>query len=251
MQFSVDETSFLYKLAVFAVILLGTGIVVEIARRLIEKTLQPSMPYVEKYIKRYTTWFIWVIGVTFGIRQVGLSIEVILLVIGLAGVGFLVAARDVLPSMLARHFLDLYSQYKLGDHISIGSHHGDVIEITSLNTVIRKGKNIVVIPNYLFLREPWVNQSTKSGYEVSVPVRVGNELDLVEFEERLVESLKGVESYILSPPTVVTIKSDEKQTEMAVILSLKKPEDKTVVVSEINEMVKKIIDEMLESAESE
>ena len=237
---------FAYETSIFLLVLFITALIAHISKTLISNTLRSSSPYLASRIRRYVFLLIWVTGIIFGLGQVGVSPEILIFLLALTGTGFIASAYPVLQNFISRSFLSL--QYKVGDVISIGGSMGKVIEITDLNTVLLDDEgNLANVPNVLFQKEIWTKYQV-SGYEVTVPVVIKKEIDAVAFEKALLESVSELKRYFKKAPRGVTSKIDEKTTELSLILNLKDPEKKSLVITEIDEMVGKLIAEFTREA---
>ena len=241
--------NFVYDIFIFIIVIIFTAVVVKISKSLISRIMSSGNPYVVARIKQYVTIVIWSIGIILGIKQVGISTDILTLIMALAGIGFIVGASHVLQNIVSRSFLNLQMQYKVGDIISIGNSKGKIIEFTDLNVVLLDdGGNLVSVPNVLFLKEIWIKHRL-SGYEITIPVVIKTALDVVNFEKELLNSLKEHEKYFKKEPNIVTSKTDEKTTELCLILNLKDPEKKSVVTVEVKEIIDKLIEELTRKAE--
>lgn len=244
---------FAYDVFIFIMIIFVTAIIATISRILIEKALKASNPYLVAHIKHYIFILIWAIGIILGIKQAGISIDILILLVALAGIALIVSAVPFLQNFVSRSFLNLQMQYKVGDVISINEFTGKVIEITDLNTVLldKEGK-LIAVPNVQFLKEIWAkHKSISEGYEMTVPVIVGKEIDIVNFEKELLNSVKDLTKYFKKDPNIVTSKTNDKTVELSLILNLKDPEKKSIVTVEINEKINKLNAEFTEKAEKE
>lgn len=237
-----------YKVAVFFIIIGLTAIFARILRDIFGKALAAS-PHVAIHTQHYVSWLVWLIGIVFALSQLGLSVDILLLVVALIGIAFIIAGRDALKNLSARPFLDLYTQYKVGDNIKIREYGGKVVEINPINTVLVNDKNeLIIIPNALFLTDVIVNKTSSMGWEISVPIVIGKEIDAVEFEDAILEACRDMRRYFKkgTKPTSATTKTDERSTEITVMVTLRDPEDKGAVVEEINRRAKEILDGMAE-----
>jgi len=244
---------FTFNVFIFILIILLTAVIARISGTLIERALKPSSPYLAAHIRHYVFILIWAIGIILGIKQIGISTDILMLLMGLAGIGFIVSAMYVLQNLVSRSFLNIHMQYRVGDIISIKNFTGKVIEITDLNAVLldKEGK-LIAVPNVQFLKEIWIKHgSISAGYEMTVPVVVNKEFDIVNFEKELLNSTRELNKYFKKEPNIVTSKTDEKRNEMSLILNLKEPEKKSVVTAEINEIIDRLTAEFADKAEKE
>ena len=243
MEFLGQEQLYLFAsdVLIFVLIILLTAIIARISKTLIDKALRTSPPYLVARIKQYIFILIWAIVIILGIRQVVISTDILILLMGLAGIGFIVSSAYGLQNFVSRSFLNLQMQYKVGDVISINNYTGKVIEITDLNTVLLdKDGKIIAVPNVQFLNEIWIKHSSVSeGYEMTVPVIINKEIDAVNFEKELLNSTMEIKKYFKKEPNIVTSKINEKTIELTLMLNLKDPEKKRIVTVEINEIITK------------
>lgn len=242
-----------YDIFIFIIVIISTGIIANISKPLISKAMRSSSPYLVAHIKQYIFILIWVTGIILGVRLLGISTDILMLLIGLAGAGFLISALYVLQNIVSHSFLNLHMQYRVGDTLSIKNFTGKVIEITDINTILldKEGK-LIAIPNVLFLNEIWAkHKSVTAGYEITIPVTVSKEIDVVNFEKELLNSIRELQTYLKKEAGIVTSKTDEKTIELSLILNLKDPEKKSVVTAETGEIVQKLIAEFEEKAEKE
>jgi len=242
-----------YDIFIFIIIIIFTAAIAIIFKTLIDRAMKSSSPYLVAHIKHYSTILIWAVGIILGIKQIGISTDILILLMGLTGIGFIVSALYVLQNIISRSFLNLHMQYRVGDVISIKNFSGKVIEITDLNTVLKdKEGKLVAIPNVQFLKEIWVKHTSVSeGYEITIPIVISKEIDVVNFEKELLNSTIGVQKHFKKEPNIVTSKTNEKTVELVLILNLKDPEKKSVVIVEINEIINKLIAEFKEKAGKE
>lgn len=242
-----------YDVFIFSIIIILTAIIARISKALIDKAMKSSSPYFVARIKHYLVILIWVTGIILGMRQVGISTDILILLMALAGIGFIVSSLYVLQNLVSRSFLDIHMQYKVGDIVSIKNFSGKVIEINDLNTVLldKEGK-LIAVPNVQFLKEIWTkHRSVSEGYEMAIPVFINKEIDAVNFEKELLNSIRELQKYFKKEPGVVTSKINEKTIELSLILNLKDPEKKSVVSTEINEIINKLIAEFTERLEKQ
>lgn len=238
------------KSLLFFFVLFLTWFMGRAVRFLVGRVLRKAIPHFYANLQEYVKWIVWLLGLLVALSTLGLSEEILLLAILLMGIAALVASRDSLQNFFSRPFLDLYADFKVGDWIKIGRVVGRVIEINSMNTIlITKKGNMAVVPNYLFLREMVINESHQTGYEITVPIVVETSVDEIVLEKEVLVLVAGVRKY-LKPgvnPSVVTIKTDEKSKELALIVMLKDREHKALVMKTINDGIKRILDRLSET----
>jgi len=253
MQFLGQEQlyPFAYDVLIFVFIIIVTAIIARISKTLIDKAMRTGSPHLVEHIKQYVFVLIWAIGIILGIRQVGISTDILILFIGLAGIAFIVSSVYGLQNFVSRSFLNLQMQYKAGDVVTIKNFSGKVIEITDLNTILLDDEgNLVAVPNVLFIKEVWIKHIV-SGYEMTVSVVIDKEIDAVSFEKELLNSIKDMKKYFKKEPNIVTSETNEKTIELTLMLYLKDPEKKSILTVEINEIIDKLIADFTEKTEKE
>jgi small conductance mechanosensitive channel len=181
------------------------------------------------------------------VTQFNFQINTLLLFIGLLGIGFIIATKDILQSVSIASFLKMYAPYKIGDVIEVKGRSGRVVEINVMNTIIIAEKEeLISIPNRLLLGEILVNKTSNVGKEVAIPIAVDNKIDLPEFENEVLKSCHKVKKYLdqYFEPRLDVIQRGEKTTELALVFTVKNIDEKNVVITEINQRVKEILDDM-------
>jgi len=240
-----------YDILIFIVIIILTAIIAKVSRTLIDKTLRSSSPYFIANVKNYIFVLIWGIGIILGLKQIGISIEILVLLMALTGIGFIVSAKYILQNFMSRTFLNIQMQYKVGDLMTIKNFHGKVIEITDLNTVLLdKEGNLIAVPNVQLLNEVWIkHKSISEGYTMTIPVVISKEIDAVIFEKEFLNSISELKKHFKKEPSIITSKANEKTIELSLTLSLKDPEKKSIVTVEIKEIIEKLISELTEKVQ--
>ena len=246
--FTEEESQILIKdIIIVSIILIVTWVLTRISRIIIDRIIRDK--HVAYRMRQFAPRIIWILAIIFAISQISRSTEILILVAGLLGLSLIIGLRDILTSILVRPFLDLYSPYRVGDWISIREFFGKIIEINPINTVIlNEDDEVIVIPNYLFAREIFINKSEHAKHEVSLPIILEDKIDIVEFEKKLLELCNSMPEHIKKRPKPIIATTDigEDTEELTLIFILKNPEDKSVVVSRLNEEIKKIVDELKE-----
>jgi len=183
----------------------------------------------------------------FGLNTLGLSEQLLEIVIIMFGIGVLIGIKDPISNILSRPFLDIYSDYKVGDWIKVGDIGGKVIEINALNTIlITKSGDMAVVPNNYFIKNIIINESYQTGYEVTIPIVVDNDTDDITLEKEIIRLTANVKKYLKdgANPSIIIVQTDERSKELALTLVLKDRENKAVVIEKIKEDVKKLLDKM-------
>lgn len=247
MILSNELDPFIFQIINFTIVIVATYIIATITKKIIKKTLITTSPYLATSVSQYTTWAMWFIGLIIAITQFNFQKDVLLLIIGLLGAALIIAMKDIFQSASITSFLKAYTPYKIGDTIEIRGHIGKVVEINIMNTVIITEKEeLINIPNKLLLNEILINKTSNVGKEVIVPIVIDNKINLPEFENEALKSCHKVKKYLdqyFEPRLDVTHRG-EKTTELALVFAVKTIDEKNVVIAEINQRIKEILDDM-------
>jgi len=247
MPYPVISYELLYHIVSFLSIILATWVVARVLSTLLGKLLKGVAPLVAVHAKRLIWIFIWLLGVLFALEQLGLRIDVLLLLIGLLGAALLIANREVLQNFASKYFSDVYIPFKVGDTIKVREYSGKVIEINPMSTIlITDEEEVVSIPNSIFIRETVVNITPQVWKEVTIPILISGEIDLAEFESETLKSCNKLKLHLDERfPPILTVKNREaKSTELVLTLMIKEPNRKDAIISEINSKVAEIIERM-------
>ena len=231
----------------FVAIVLVTWLIAHFVGSFLEKILKHGPPLFLEHIRRLVLTLIWLIGILLALAQIGLRIEVLLLLIGMIGVVLAIANRETLENLAAKYFADFYIPFKVGDSITIRGYSGKVIEINPISTVlITDNEDLIAVPNSLFLREVVVNSTPKAWKEVTVPIMIRNEIPLADFESNVLRSCHKFKHLLDERyPPILTVKNREaKSTELTLTLMIKEPEKKDAIVSNITKKISEIRQKM-------
>lgn len=223
-----------------AVILLATWVAARLLSVAVGSLLRQSNPQVALGARRLVSVLVWVVGATLAIQEIGLSVEILLLVVGLGGLAAILALREQLENAGARFFSDVYSPFKIGDQVRMRDFEGKVIEINAMTTVLlTPDDKLVALPNSLFMREPVVNETPQAWKELTVPISVPGSVDLAAFESEVLKRL-GKLRFRLDrrfPPVIATRGRSPQNADLAITVMVRRPEDREPLVAEINSRV--------------
>lgn len=229
----------------FLFVLLVTWLSGRVVRFIIGRLMKRNIPYFYTTLQEYGKWLTWLAGFLVALGTLGLSEGALLVAVVLLGIGFLMSTKDALQNIFARPFIDISSDFNVGDWIRIGSVAGRVIEVNSISTLlITKAGEMAVIPNKTFLRETVINESYQAGYELTMPIVVNKSVDEFLLEHEVMKIAEGQSKYIKPGviPNVVTIASSDRSKELALIVVLKDRQDKAKFVEAVNDGIKKLLD---------
>lgn len=234
----------------FVGIIAVTWLIAHFVGRFLGKILKIGPPVIAVHVRRLTLVIIWLMGILLALAQIGLHLEVFLLLIGLAGITLAIANRETLENVASKYFAEFYIPFKIGDSISVRGFSGKVIEINPISTVlITEDENLISVPNSLFLREIVVNITPKAWKEVGIPIMISNDIILADFESNILRSCHKFKHLLDERfPPILTVKNREaKTTELILTLMIKEPGTKDAIISNITRKVSEIQERMKNS----
>jgi small-conductance mechanosensitive channel len=240
---SVPGTLWPYILA--AVTLVVTWLLAVLVSWSIGRLMRHSPPQVTGTFRRFGAVVVWLIGATLAIQDIGISPDVLLLIIALLGGAALVALREPLGNFGAKYFTDIYTAFKVGDSIRVAGVAGKVIEINAMTTVLLAENNeLVSVPNSTLIREVVVNTSPQAWKEVSVPISLNANIDLPAFESDLLRSLAKLRFRLDQrfPPVLTTKSRTAQTTDLLLTLMLRRPEERDAIIAEVHKRVVEVIE---------
>jgi small-conductance mechanosensitive channel len=235
-----DFLPFIYA----AAILLVTWAVGRLAGFLLGRGIGQTMPQVSAAAGRLGTVVVWLIGGTFAVQEMGVSADILLLVVLVLGLAGIVALREPLQNIGARYFSDIYTPFKLGDTVRVGPHAGRVIEINPVTTVLLSDDDTLLsVPNSMFIREVVTNTSPQAWREVNVPFSVGTGVDVHAFESELRKSLGKLRARLDSrfPPVLVTRARTAQTTDLTLTVLIRRPEERDAISAEVGKRVAELV----------
>lgn len=241
-----------YQLVAFASILVITWILAKLVSALLGRLLKRSVPLVATKVRRIAWVLVWLLGLIFAVEQLGLRVDLLLLLLALLGASALIAHKDALQNIASRYFSDVYIPIKVGDSIKIREYSGKVIEINPLSTILlTEQEELVSIPNALFIREIVANISPQAWKEVSIPIVIDGAIDIAWFEREVLKFCNKLRIHLDErfPPILSVKNKSESSTELLLTLMIKEPTKKDVLISEVNSKVAEIIEKAKERKE--
>ncbi len=244
LQISVSEL--LIPVASFLIIILGTWVTAYLVGVIVSRLMYRSAPLVSAQAKRLVRAFIWFVGLLLAVEQLGLHVELLLLIIGLFGGALIVANRSFLENISARYFSDLYVPIRVGDYVAVGGHAGRVIEMNPMSTILLSADDqLVCVPNTVFVKEAVVNATPQAWKELTIPIVVGGDVDIPEFERAVLRSSNKIRIHLDQRfPPVLSVKSRTPQSaELTLTLMVKEPGKKEEISAEMNQRIADILEE--------
>ena len=233
----VEIPTFLWPVIFFGVILGLTWLFSYLAELAIWGIMRQSNPQITVAAQRLGVVIVWLVGTVLAVQELGVSVDILLLVIALLGAAAIIALRQPLENFGAKYFADLYAPFKLGDTIRLGDQTGRVIEINAMSTVIlSEDDRLVGLPNSLFLRQSVVNLTPQAWKEVTVPITLPGSVDLATYESDMLKVLSRLRVRLdRRYPPVFTVRSRSAQsTDLVLTVMVRRLEDREPVLAEVN-----------------
>lgn len=233
----VDVLGFFLPLIYFGIILALTGVISYIASFAIRGLMRQSNPQVTAAAQRLGVVTVWLVGIVLAVQELGVSVDILLLVIGLLGAAAIVALRQPLENFGAKYFADVYSPFKIGDTIRVGEQSGKVIELNAMSTVIlSEDDHLVALPNSVFLSQSVVNLTPQAWKELIVPITLPGSVDLPSFESDMMKALSKLRLRLDQryPPVFTTKSRTTQATDLVLTVMVRRPEDRDAIHAEVN-----------------
>jgi small conductance mechanosensitive channel len=223
-----------------AIILLLTWLVAWFASFLIRGLMQQSPPQVATGARRTGFVVVWLVGILLAVQEVGVSVDILLVVVGVFAIAAIVALRIPLENFGAKYFSDVYSPFKLGDTIQVGTFSGKVIEINAMTTVLlSEDDRLVALPNSLLLKEAIVNSSPQAWKELTIPISLPGNVDIAPIESAILKSLGKIRLRLDKrfPPVIATKSRTAQSTDLVLTVMIRRPEERDALLVEVNKRV--------------
>ncbi len=188
---------------------------------------------------------VWIIGILLALRELGLEIDILLLVLGLGTLAVVLASREIVANWVAGYVVTTYKIFKLGDWIAVGRHYGRVAKMNSVDTVIVTPENEkVIIPNAILVKNVVVNRTGPEGFRLAIPFKVDRKLSLDKVEKVALEVGKEMKDQLLqgNEPEVNAARLDDSFVDMNLVLSIGNPARINSVKSEAIKKIKEKMD---------
>jgi small conductance mechanosensitive channel len=243
----VELVDVAYTILLVAVIIVVTYLITKLVRFLVRGLFRAAVPLVAIYMEKIASILIWLVGILIAVETIGLRIDLILLILAIAGIACIVAFKDVLQNLIAKYFSDLYVPMKLGDEISVRGDEGKIIGINPVCTIILdEEEKMTSIPNAIFMREPVINMTQAAWKKIIIPIIISTDIDLAEFESAVLKACNKLKMYWDEhfPPLLMTKSRDGSNIRLELELMVNNPDKKEKVSAEMNAKVMEILQEL-------
>jgi small conductance mechanosensitive channel len=199
-----NGVTIVFQILVFIVIVMVSRVLGNLAGNLVRRGLDASGMKASDVLKSMfasiVSRTILLLGLLFGISQLGVEIGPVLAGIGIIGFAVGFALQETLSNFAAGTMLLVYRPFDSGDVISAGGVTGTVSELSLVNTTLHTFDNRqIVVPNSKIWGDIITNVTAQEERRVDITVRVSPE----ESTERVEQALAAViaaDDRVLSEP---------------------------------------------------
>jgi small-conductance mechanosensitive channel len=249
----VNLTDIVLRLATVAAILFLTFIIVRLFGAILRRALRSVPPLLADQAVKALSLFIWIIGLLLAVNQLGLNLDLLMVLIAIAGIALVVAARDVLSNIVSKVFMGSYVPVKVGDYLTIDGASGKVIEINQLAAIILLDDgSIATIPNAKFVKEVSVNKTSIASQRLSIPVSIRGAISLPRAEAELLKLAYKYKAHLDQRfPPIFTIKNRSSNfVEGELDLLVADPERREILSRELAAKINDVLERLAGEAAS-
>lgn len=195
------------------IVIVGTIIIflliIKIISHFLKKTgkrleIDPTVIQVLNEILKYS---FYVIAVTIILGELGINVTGIMVSLGIAGVAFGFAARDIIANFISGLFILADRSFKVGDIIEVSNQKGKVVKVGfRITTVITPDKKIITIPNSSFSKNLYLNYTSSEIRRVDLDMVIPYNMDLEDVNESIVDVVGKFEWALDVPKPEVIVK---------------------------------------------
>ena len=200
----------LFNLLLFLLVLWIAVAVSRLTRRLVAEGLKRSNLKISQLLKNMIVstagGLVLLLGVLFGLAQLGISVGPLLAGLGIAGfiVGF--ALQDTLGNFAAGMMILLFRPYDVGDVVEAGGVFGKVSDMSLVNTTILTFDNqTLVMPNSKIWGDVIKNVTAQEKRRVDMTFGIGYGDDIPKAEKVLTEIVTGHDKVLEDPAPVIRL----------------------------------------------
>lgn len=172
-------------------------IFIKITQTQVVKIFDASVDVEQKLLltKLYTS-LIYLIGTTIVLWLLGVTLQNLAIILGLAATGIAFAIREILISYFVWFMLLTKRPFRISDYIKIGDNEGKVVHIGSFYVFLKPisyhpKDSLIKVPNKIFLEKDIFNYGhNKYPIILNVPVKFADDIDHKKAFEKLTIDLK-------------------------------------------------------------
>lgn len=191
----------------FAIFIIGrivAGIIVNLVRKLLEKTGTDDM--LTNFVCSISKAVLMLFIVIAALNQLGVDTTSFIALIGAAGLAIGLSLQSTLQNFAAGVMLIMFKPFKLGDFVEAGGSAGVVEKITIFNTVMRTGDNReIIVPNGAIYGGTITNNSARDTRRIDMVFGIGYDDDLKKAKGLLNDILASDERILKEPAALVAV----------------------------------------------
>ena len=200
----------IFKLLLFLFVLWVAVAVSRLTRRLVAEGIKRSNLNISRLLENMIVstagGLVLLLGVLFGLAQLGISVGPLLAGLGIAGfiVGF--ALQDTLGNFAAGMMILLFRPYDVGDVVEAGGVFGKVSHMSLVNTTILTFDNqTLVMPNSKIWGDIIKNVTAQEKRRVDMTFGIGYDDNIPKAEKVLTEIVTNHDKVLKDPAPVVRL----------------------------------------------
>ena len=191
-------------IAIFIIGRMVAGIVVNVVRKLLEKSGTDEM--LVNFVCSISKAVLMLFIVIASLNQLGVDTTSFIALIGAAGLAIGLSLQSTLQNFAAGVMLIVFKPFKLGDFVEAGGSAGVVEKISIFNTVMRTGDNReIIVPNGAIYGGTITNNSARDTRRIDMVFGIGYDDDIKKAKELLNEIMVADERILKDPTPLVAV----------------------------------------------
>ncbi|MDJ0272593.1 MAG: mechanosensitive ion channel family protein [Candidatus Caldarchaeum sp.] len=242
-----ELTAIVTQLAMVAIMLLVTAFAARLTSSIIRRLLFKAPPLINEQISRGASIFIWLVGLLFIVNQLGLNLDLLLLLMGLAGVAAIIAARDILSNISSRYLIGSFIPFNVGDEVQVSSFRGKVVEINPVASLLLSEEGaLTVVPNSVLLKEISLNLSPYASRRITIPVHVPQGVNVPDAEAEVLKLCNKYKNKLDQrfPPLVSVKNSGQADVVLELVLLSAQPEKRNELAAELGAKISELMEKL-------
>ncbi|MEE9513156.1 MAG: mechanosensitive ion channel family protein [Anaerolineales bacterium] len=207
-----DIKVFLYDLYFVVALIISTQIALKLidvgahyyTDRIEPPERQAEMSPIISLLARLAYGVVIIVAVAAGLDRFGINITALAAALGIAGLGFALAAQDTIADAIAGMLILADRPFRVGDRINIDAigTWGDVVDIGLRTTRIRTRDNrLVIVPNSTISKNEVVNFSYPDPrYRIQTHVGIGYDADFERARHVMIDAVRNTEGVLQDKP---------------------------------------------------
>jgi small conductance mechanosensitive channel len=240
--------SFLVKVLLFLVIVIGGRFLANLVSRIVEKSLNRANLNMSYLLKRMTVTFsrnaVNILALVFGLAQLGFSLGPLLAGFGVVGFILGFAMQDSLSNLAAGMMILINRPYDVGDLVEISAVFGKVEQMSMVSTsVLTLDNQKLVVPNSKIWGDVIKNVTDQRIRRVDMTFGISYTDDIPHAEEVLNDILNSHEKVLSDPEPMVRLHTLNESSVDFVVRPWVKTDDYWDIYWDVTRAVKMRFDE--------